>query len=45
MAIIAKNYIDDSLCVFVKGSPEKIKELSTRASIPSDYDSILEEYT
>jgi len=29
---------------FVKGSPEKIKELCT-SQLPSDYDKILDEYT
>ena len=29
----------------VKGSPEKIRELSIPNSIPSDYDSVLSEYT
>ncbi len=47
MSIIARNYLDETqpYQIFVKGSPEKIKELSVSSSIPSDFDSILSEYT
>ena len=29
----------------MKGSPEKIKELSVQSSLPADFDGILSEYT
>jgi cation-transporting P-type ATPase 13A2 len=47
MSIIAKNYLDDQCPYqfFVKGSPEKIKELSVASSLPADFDTILNEYT
>ena len=47
MSVIARNYCDEAspYHYFVKGSPEKIKELSIAASLPFDFDQILEEYT
>ena len=47
MSIIAKNYLDaqSPYQIFVKGSPEKIKELSVPSSLPADFDDILNEYT
>lgn len=47
MSIIAKNYLDSQspFHFFVKGSPEKIKELSVASSLPADFDAILNEYT
>lgn len=47
MSIVVRNYLDEQTPYhyFVKGSPEKIKELSIKASIPSDYDSVLDDYT
>lgn len=47
MSVITKNYIDaqSPYHFFVKGSPEKIKELSIGATIPTDFDGILNEYT
>jgi len=47
MTVIARNYIDSSAPYhyFIKGSPEKIKELSTKASIPVDFEHALDEYT
>ena len=47
MSVIAKNYMDTQspFHFFVKGSPEKIKELSVASSLPEDFDEILNEYT
>ena len=47
MSIVVRNYLDEQspYHYFVKGSPEKIKELSNKASIPTDYDDILDDYT
>lgn len=46
MTVIVKNYLDDQCRyqLFAKGSPEKIKELSIKSSLPADFDSILNEY-
>lgn len=47
MSVIVRNYLDEQnpYHYFVKGSPEKIKELSIKASLPSDFDEILDDYT
>lgn len=47
MSVISRNYLDSQspYNFFVKGSPEKIKELSIKSSIPDDFDSQLDEYT
>ena len=45
MSVIVKNSIDKSFRVFVKGSPEKIKELSVQSKLPEDYDYALKAYT
>ena len=47
MSVIIKNYMDaqSPFHFFVKGSPEKIKELSIASTLPEDFDSILNEYT
>lgn len=47
MSVIVRNYLDEQnpYHYFVKGSPEKIKELSNKASLPSDFDEILDDYT
>jgi cation-transporting ATPase 13A3/4/5 len=47
MTVIARNYLDEknSFHYYVKGSPEKIKELCGKSSIPNDYDSVLDVYT
>jgi magnesium-transporting ATPase (P-type) len=47
MSVISRNHLDVSspYNFFVKGSPEKIKELSVKSCIPEDFDSQLEEYT
>lgn len=43
MSVICQNQIDDKLRAFVKGSPEKIKDLSK--SVPADYEQTVEQYT
>ena len=45
MSVISKNSLDKCYRSFVKGSPEKIFELSEKSTIPSDYDDVLETYT
>jgi len=45
MSVIALNTLDNSYHSFVKGSPEKIKELSSKSSLPEDFDAVLETYT
>ena len=45
MSVITRGLNDSSFRVFVKGSPEKIKELSIPESIPHDFHEILTEYT
>lgn len=45
MSVFAKNYLDDSYKLYVKGSPEKIMELSKKESIPDNFDAILNDYT
>lgn len=45
MSVIVKNHLDGSFRSFVKGSPEKIKELCVKTSIPRNYDDTLNIYT
>ena len=45
MSVICKNDYDQNYKAFVKGSPEKILELSTKSSIPRDFQDILTMYT
>jgi cation-transporting ATPase 13A3/4/5 len=47
MSVISRNYVDTQIPYhyFIKGSPEKIKELANAHSIPVDFDYQLEEYT
>lgn len=45
MSVYVKNFVTNSYELFVKGSPEKIKELSLSYSIPSNFDTVLEDYT
>jgi cation-transporting ATPase 13A3/4/5 len=44
-SIIVKNFLDNSFRGYIKGSPEKIRELCLRESIPDDYEDVLQEYT
>ena len=47
MSVLVK-YLDENnhpvYCLFSKGSPEMIKRLSNKKSIPNDYDAVLDEY-
>jgi len=45
MSVIVKNFLDHSFKTFVKGSPERIRELCSEESLPQNYDEILEIYT
>lgn len=45
MSVIVKNYLDGSFRTYVKGSPEKIKELCIESSLPKNYEEILNVYT
>lgn len=45
MSVIAKNIFDGSFRSYVKGSPERIRELCTNDSIPDNFDEILQIYT
>lgn len=40
MSVICTNHVDSVYRCFVKGSPEKIKELCI--SVPNDYNKVLE---
>jgi cation-transporting ATPase 13A3/4/5 len=45
MSVIVKDFLSGKYKAFVKGSPEKIRELCTRDSLPSNFDEILQIYT
>ena len=45
MTTISKNINEDYFKAFCKGSPEKIKDLCKPATIPLNYDNILNQYT
>jgi cation-transporting ATPase 13A2 len=45
MSVIIKSFMDSSFKTFVKGSPERIRELCSEESLPSNFDEILEIYT
>lgn len=45
MSVICKNQFDNKYRVFVKGSPEKIQEHCNPATLPPNYQDILEQYT
>lgn len=45
MSVIVKNFMDQSFKTFVKGSPEKIRELCLPETLPRNFDEILELYT
>ena len=45
MSVIIKNPLDNSFRIFVKGSPEKIKELSDPRYIPEEFDRMMRIYT
>lgn len=45
MSVIAKNEFNHSFLAYVKGAPEKIKELCDPSTLPSNYNEILDLYT
>ena len=45
MSVIVKDFLSGKYKGFVKGSPEKIRELCTKDSLPSNFDEILQIYT
>lgn len=45
MSVVIKNKQSSEYFSYVKGSPEIIKHLSDQASIPEDYQSVMNEYT
>ena len=45
MSVIIKDMLSHSYKTFVKGSPEKIRELCTKDSLPSNFDEMLQTYT
>lgn len=45
MSVICRNQIDNQFRAFIKGSPEKIAELSIPSSLPNNYTEIMEKYT
>jgi magnesium-transporting ATPase (P-type) len=40
-SVVVKNNLDKTFRSYVKGSPEKIKELSRLETIPQNYDEML----
>ena len=46
MSVLAMTHLDKNpkMMAFVKGSPERIAELSLRQSLPKDFDRILADY-
>ena len=45
MSVIVKSFLDQQFKVFVKGSPERIRELCVAESLPGNFDEVLEKYT
>lgn len=45
MSVIVKNFSDNTFRTYVKGAPEKIKDLCDKSSLPDNYEEILEIYT
>lgn len=45
MSVIVKNFSDNTFRTYVKGAPERIMELCDPASLPENYEEILEIYT
>jgi hypothetical protein len=41
MSVIVKDFLTYNYKAFIKGSPEKVRELCTRDSIPSNFDEVL----
>jgi magnesium-transporting ATPase (P-type) len=45
MSVIVKDFLSMEYKGFVKGSPEKVRELCARDSLPSNFDETLQIYT
>ena len=45
MSVIVKNFLNNTFRLYVKGSPERIKELCLPETLPDNFDEILEVYT
>ena len=45
MSVIVKNFLDNSLRTYVKGSPERIKDLCMPGTVPENFDEVLQLYT
>jgi len=45
MSVIAKNMKTGHFRAFVKGSPEKIRELALPGSLPDNFEEVLQIYT
>ena len=45
MSVIARDPSTGTIRTFVKGSPEAIRDLSIRESIPANFNQVLESYT
>ena len=45
MSVIAKNILEKNFKVFVKGAPEKIKQLCKSESLPGNFDDVLNSFT
>lgn len=41
MSVIVKNFLDNGLRAYVKGSPERIKDLCLDETIPDNFDEVL----
>jgi cation-transporting ATPase 13A2 len=41
MSVIVKNFLDNGLRAYVKGSPERIKDLCLPETIPDNFDEVL----
>jgi cation-transporting P-type ATPase 13A2 len=45
MSVIVKNMLEGDFRSYVKGSPERIRELCRSSTLPENFDEILEIYT
>ena len=45
MAVLALNHQDNNLTLWVKGSPERIKQLCKKDTLPTNFDDVLNEAT
>ena len=45
MSVFGRNYLTKENFLYIKGSPEKMKELSDPKTVPANFDAILDDYT